>query len=104
MRLSLRILLDSSDNLRSKLLKNARIRGSKIFVEIDEIKFGKKKFNKGHRVEGFWVFGGVDRTAEKIFFVVIVLDRSRMTLENLILSHVKAGRIIHFLAGVPTIN
>ncbi|KFM67316.1 hypothetical protein X975_04923, partial [Stegodyphus mimosarum] len=28
-------------------------------VEIDESKFGKRKYHRGHHVEGQWVFGGV---------------------------------------------
>ena len=30
-------------------------------VEIDESKFGKRKYHKGRRVDGVWVFGGIDR-------------------------------------------
>ena len=30
-------------------------------VETDESKFGKKKFHKGRRVDGVWVFGGIQR-------------------------------------------
>ena len=33
--------------------------GPDIVVEIDESKFGKRKYHRGHRVEGSWVFGGV---------------------------------------------
>ena len=28
-------------------------------VQIDESKFGKRKYHRGHRVEGQWVFGGI---------------------------------------------
>jgi hypothetical protein len=33
------------------------IGGSGIIVEIDESKFGKRKYNRGHSVEGVWVIG-----------------------------------------------
>ena len=36
-------------------------------VEIDESLFGKRKYNRGHRVHGAWVFGGVDRTTNEVF-------------------------------------
>ncbi|KCZ75088.1 hypothetical protein H311_03940, partial [Anncaliia algerae PRA109] len=38
------------------------IGGDDIIVEIDESKFGKRKFNRGRKVEGVWVFGMVERT------------------------------------------
>ena len=41
------------------------------------------------------MFGEVERIAERNFFVVSVPDRSRVTSEQLILSHVKAGSNIH---------
>ncbi len=34
------------------------IGGSGICVQIDETKVGKRKFNRGRRVDGQWVFGG----------------------------------------------
>ncbi|KAI8373361.1 hypothetical protein BD560DRAFT_489266 [Blakeslea trispora] len=39
--------------------------GNPIIVEIDESKFGKRKYNRGHRVDGVWVVGGVERTPER---------------------------------------
>jgi len=50
-------------------------------VEIDESKFGKRKYNKGKRVEGQWVFGGIERDScpTKCFFVPVD-DRSAATL------------------------
>ena len=38
-------------------LAQAPIGGEGIIVEIDESKFGKRKFNRGHRVEGIWWLG-----------------------------------------------
>ena len=36
-------------------------------VEIDEAKFGKRKYNKGAYREGMWVLGGVDRETGECF-------------------------------------
>ena len=40
-------------------------------IEIDESKFGKLKYNKGRRVEGVWVFGGIDRRTRECFLVPV---------------------------------
>lgn len=40
-------------------------------VEIDESKFGKRKYNRGHRVEGKWVFGGVERETGRCFMIPV---------------------------------
>ena len=36
------------------------IGGDGIVVEVDESKFGKRKYSVGHRVDGAWVIGGVE--------------------------------------------
>ena len=38
-----------------------------IIVEVDECKFGKVKYNRGQKVDGVWVIGGIERN-EKMFF------------------------------------
>ncbi|GFQ88329.1 putative transposase-like protein [Trichonephila clavata] len=38
-------------------------------VEIDKFKFIKRRYNRGHAVEGQWVFGGVERGTGKMFLV-----------------------------------
>ena len=40
-------------------------------VEIDESKFGRRKYHRGHHVEGQWVFGGIDRQTGKVFLVPV---------------------------------
>ncbi|GBM03031.1 hypothetical protein AVEN_14544-1 [Araneus ventricosus] len=40
-------------------------------VEIDESKFGKRKYNRGRRVEGKWVFGELLRYSNECFFEVV---------------------------------
>lgn len=54
------------------------------FVEVDESKFGKRKFNKGNLVEGQCVFGGVERDSGRVFLVA-VHNRSQVTLKECIL-------------------
>ncbi|KZR97001.1 Uncharacterized protein APZ42_008350, partial [Daphnia magna] len=54
-------------------LKKKKIGCFGITVEIDESKFGKRKYNRGKRVEGVWVVGGVERISGKCFFLWIQL-------------------------------
>ena len=63
-------------------------------VEIDESKFGKRKYNRGHRVEGSWVFGAVELTPERRCFAVVVPDRKAETLIPIIKAHIAPGSII----------
>jgi hypothetical protein len=46
-------------------------------VEIDENKFGKRKYKRGHHVKGQWVFGGVERRSGKTSH-----DRTAETLNS----------------------
>ncbi|KCZ78345.1 hypothetical protein H311_00626 [Anncaliia algerae PRA109] len=50
--------------------ESLRIGGPGIFVELDESKFGKRKYNRGNRVEGAWVFTGVEKTEERKCFAI----------------------------------
>ncbi|EIE79101.1 hypothetical protein RO3G_03806 [Rhizopus delemar RA 99-880] len=65
--------------------------GQPIVVEIDESKFGKRKYNKGKRVDGVWVVGGVERTPERKVFLLTVPDRNQNTLKLIIDTFVKDG-------------
>lgn len=71
-----------------------KIGGPNIYVQLDESKFGKRKYNRGHRVEGVWVFGGVEVTEERKMFAVVVEKRDGETLNELILKHVLPGSIV----------
>ena len=59
-------------------------------VEIDESKFGRRKFHRGRYVEGHWVFGGVERGTGKAF-VVEVPSRDAATLLPIIRRHIRHG-------------
>ena len=60
--------------------KSSSIGGNGIEVEIDESKFGKRKYHQGHRVEGQWVFGGQEKYNKKQFSMIPVPNRKESTL------------------------
>ena len=62
-------------------------------VEIDESKFGKRKYHKGRKVDGVWVFGGIERDSKKCFFTCVA-DRTANTLVFIIKDHIKPGTTI----------
>jgi transposase-like protein len=86
---------------RSFAAQGGKIGGQDVIVEIDESKFGKRKYNRGHHVEGTWVFGGVERLYDEKgnayagrFFAVTVPDRTAETLVPLLQQYVAPGSII----------
>lgn len=85
----LRLVLENADECYEK------IGGEGVIVEIDETKLGKRKYHKGHKVEGAWVIGGIERTKEKKCFFVHVDDRSAKTIGELINKYVLTGSIIY---------
>lgn len=64
-------------------------------VEIDESKFGKRKYNRGHRVEDVWVFGAVEKTEERRFAAFTVESRDQDTLLDIITEYIHPGSIMH---------
>lgn len=62
-------------------------------VEIDESKFGKRKYHKGRRKDGVWVFGGIERDSKECF-LESVPDRTAATLIPIIKKHVRPGTTI----------
>lgn len=62
------------------LRKAEKIGGVGHTVEIDESKFGKRKYHRGHQVEGQWIFGGIDRETGKVFMVPVE-SRDAATLQ-----------------------
>lgn len=67
--------------------------GPGITVEIDESKFGKRKFNRGRLVVGAWVFGVVERGSKRCFMRVVP-DRGAQTLLSVIKDWVLPGTTI----------
>lgn len=62
-------------------------------VQIDESKFGKRKYHRGHHVEGQWVFGGIEDGSRKCFLVAVE-KRDEATLLPIIKQHVLPGTTI----------
>ncbi len=62
-------------------------------VEIDESKFGKRKYNRGRMRDGKWVFGGCERGSVDAF-MTIVNDRTAATLIPIIQAHIRPGTTI----------
>lgn len=71
------------------------IGGEGVVVQIDECKFGKRKYHRGRRVEGVWVFGGVEVTTERRVFLRVVETRDENTLLETITRHVAPGSVIY---------
>ena len=68
--------------------------GNGNIIEIDESKFGRREYNKGHHVDGVWVFGGVKRNTRKIFSMP-VKNRNKNILEKLLRRQVNPYSIIY---------
>ncbi len=76
-------------------LNKKKIGGNKVIVEIDESKFGKRKYNRGHRVNGTWIIGGVERTTERKIFLAAIEKRNRKNINSIIEKNIIQGSIIY---------
>lgn len=74
-------------------LNSQRIGGPGKVVEIDESKFGKRKYHRGRRVDGVWVFGGIQRDTKQCFFKCVA-DRTANTLVSIINENILPGTTI----------
>ena len=72
-----------------------QIGGEGIEVEIDESKFGKRKYYRGHKVDGQWVFSGREKYDKSKIFMVPVAKRDAQTLLPIISEWIAKGSIIH---------
>ncbi|XP_039277164.1 uncharacterized protein LOC120355641 [Nilaparvata lugens] len=96
--ISNRTVVDWSSFCREVTFDFAVVRKKKIGgpgrkVQIDESKFGKRKYNRGRAVEGQWVFGGIDELSGEVFMVAVE-NRSSDTLIPIIKEYIKPGSTI----------
>ena len=75
------------------LKQDKAIGGVGLHVEIDESKFGKRKYNVGRVIEGQWVFGGICRETRELFMVPVP-TRDRDTLLGIIKEKILPGTTI----------
>ena len=76
------------------LLENGeKLGGNGKVVQIDESKFGKRKYHRGHHVEGQWVFGGIEQDSRKCFLVAVE-KRDEQTLLPIIQKWIEPGTVI----------
>ena len=73
------------------------IGGPGVEVEVDESKFVKPKYHRGHRVgTKDWVLGGIEKLTrpnelKKRYFMVIVEDHIRATIEPIFRQYIQEG-------------
>jgi len=93
-------------HLKNKQLlgnRNIKIGGRNKIVEIDESKIAKRKYHKGHRVEGAWIIGGIERSLiknksrneNKKTFLVPIKERNVNNIDLIIKRYVKKGTTIY---------
>ncbi|GFG32769.1 hypothetical protein Cfor_10343 [Coptotermes formosanus] len=70
-----------------------KIGGPNKTVEIDESKFGRRKYHRGHPVKGQWVFGGVECESGKTFLVPVP-DRTADTVMDVLTAWTEPGTSI----------
>jgi len=58
------------------------IGGPGLTVEIDQSKFGKRKYNTGRFVEGQWIVGGICRETKDVFLAVCPDNKRRTNTDR----------------------
>lgn len=87
-----------------------KIGGPGKVVQVDESKFGKRKFNRGRWVQGFWIFGAIEDGSED-FRAIVCPENKRdwASLSAIIDQHIEPGTNIvsdcwKAYSQLPTIN
>ncbi len=64
------------------ILNRVPIKGQGTAVEVDESKFGHRKYCRGHQVEGQWSFGGLERESGQGFMLPVAKRDRDMLIET----------------------
>lgn len=91
-------VVDWSNFVREAMLSwclenSQKIGGPNRIVEIDEAKFGKRKYHRGRVIDGQWFFGGFERESHEMF-VIAVPNRSSETLLHAIKENILPGTTV----------
>ena len=83
------------ERIAEDVTTKTKIGGLGTVVEIDESKFGKRKYNRGRMVEGTWVLGGIQRETNHCFLTPCPANRrNEATLLPIIQQFVLPGTTI----------
>ena len=75
--------------------KDQCLGGKDIILELDESKFGRRKYHKGLWIDGILVFGVVERTIYRKIVLFPVPNRSSLLLNKLIFKFANKDTIIY---------
>lgn len=86
---------------KEQFSKNIKTGGRNKIVEIDESKILNRKYNKGHKVEGCWIIGGIEKSILKNkiknekMFLVLIEKRDIDGIDTIINLYAEKGITIH---------
>jgi len=91
-----RVMKAVASQLVPSYYKNVeKIGGKGEIVEIDESKFGKRKYNRGHCVDGVWVLGAVEKSNRKRIILTIVDNRTKETLTEKLKNSINEDSVVY---------
>ena len=83
------------EQMAEDIRTSPKIGGPSTIVEVDEAKFGKRKFNRGRLVDGTWVVGGIQRHTDSCFLSICPGNkRDAPTLSNIVTTYVRRGTTV----------
>lgn len=96
-RLSIFIHFVLMAGLDQMFVDNGKLGGPKKRVQIDEMKFGKMKYNRGCPVDDNWIFGAIEKETKRLRLEIIPDNkRDQNSMQALIEKPIEGGTIVNF--------